>query len=241
MSATKKNVLFHFFEPLSPYIDLHTHHHTAFQEVETVYNLMLNEPYSIPEGFFSAGLHPWYADKVPSETIVDRLGNLLSKDNFVAIGEIGLDKACDVPLQMQMDMFELQLKVAAEYKKPVIIHCVRAWNELIEICANFETTKILHGFHGSSELTRKLLKHNFSFSIGNAILNPKSKIQDSIQYIPLSSLFCETDNATSSIKFIYKGICNSLHLNSDDFRDKIFENFEKLKRFDQPQYPDRLY
>jgi TatD DNase family protein len=213
---------------VSTFIDLHSHHQTASQEVETVYNVMLNEDFIVPEGYFSAGLHPWFANKITREVVVERLVTVMSSPKMMAVGEIGLDKACKIPLKLQQDIFEIQLQLAVANKKPVIIHCVRAWDDLIETSANFKTTKIIHGFNGSLELTERLLKANFSFSVGEAILNPNSKIQHSIKIIPVSSLYFETDDSSVPIHLIYENAGIKMNMERDDLKDLIFENFVKL-------------
>jgi len=213
---------------VSTYIDLHSHHQIDSREVESVYNVMLNEDCIVPAGYFSAGLHPWFANQITKVVVKERLKPLIGIPKMVAIGEIGLDKACKIPLNLQKDMFEIQLQLAVANRKPVIIHCVKAWDDLIEISVNFKTTKIIHGFNGSPELTERLLKENFSFSVGEAILNPASKIQHSIKIIPPSSLYFETDDSNIPIQFIYEKAGNKMNMERDNLKDLIFENFVNL-------------
>ena len=213
---------------MSTYIDLHSHHHNNFLEVVTVYNVMLNEDCIVPYGHFSAGLHPWFANQITKEVMAERLVTLIANPYLVAIGEIGLDKSCKIPFKLQQDMFEIQLQLALANRKPVILHCVKAWDELIEISANFKITKIIHGFNGSRELTERLLKENFSFSVGAAILNPNSKIRHSIEIIPVSSLYFETDDSSVPIQFIYENAGNKMNSDKEDLKNSIFENFVKL-------------
>ncbi|HEY5510331.1 MAG TPA: TatD family hydrolase [Prolixibacteraceae bacterium] len=211
-----------------PYVDLHTHRKTQWGQVVSVNNLMLNETTDLPSHPFSAGLHPWHADQLSLETLSARLNECLVSPDLVAIGETGLDKVCKTPMDLQKDVFEFQLKIASENRKPVIIHCVKAWDELIEISSNYKSIKILHGYNGGIQLTERLLKLGFCFSIGKAILNSGSKVFSAVNLIPHTSLFCETDIAEISIIQIYKILCGVLQLQDEDLRKIMFDNYTRI-------------
>jgi TatD DNase family protein len=198
-------------------------------DVVSVYNLLLHENQKIPEFSFSAGLHPWNASELSPEILSRMLDGCAASQNLIAFGETGLDKACDVPMQLQQDVFELHLKKAVEHGKPLILHCVKAWDEIIEIAAGYPVIKILHGYNGSAQLTDRLLKLEFQFSIGKAILNPNTKIHQAIQFIPASSIFCETDTSEATIQSVYAEVSSSLKLNEEDLRKTIFKNFTQLR------------
>ena len=212
-----------------PYIDLHCHRHNHEVDVVSVYNLLLHENQDIPDFPFSAGLHPWHASVFSPEILSIALDGFTACPNLIAFGETGLDKACDVPMQLQQDIFELHLKKAEEIGKPLILHCVKAWDEIIEIAAGYSVTRILHGYNGSPQLTGRLLKQGFNFSIGKAIRFPDAKIHKAIPMIPISSLFCETDNSDISIQDIYTALSASLKLSEEKLRETIFNNFTRLR------------
>ncbi len=214
---------------MNQYIDLHTHRLNQKEFVIAVYNLLLHEKMNIPDSPFSAGLHPWYADRLSLDELACSLNQIVGNSHLVAYGEIGLDKVCKIPMQLQQDVFEFQLRIATNQKKPVILHCVKAWDELIEICNNYYTIKILHGFNGGIELTERLLKNGFCFSIGHGIMNPSAKIQASIQYIPLTSLFCETDDSEITIQAVYKVVCEKLQIEPEEFKNILTGNFTRLR------------
>jgi TatD DNase family protein len=212
-----------------PYVDLHTHGKNRKDEVIAVNNLMLNESADLPSQPFSAGLHPWHADQLSLETLSARLNECLLSPDLVAIGETGLDKVCKTPINLQKDVFEFQLKIASENRKPVIIHCVKAWDELIEISSNYKSIKILHGYNGGVQLTERLLKKGFYFSVGAAILNTDSRVRSAIHFIPKTSLFCETDTAEISINQVYKVLGEILQLQDEDLRKIIFDNYTRIE------------
>jgi len=196
--------------------------------VIAVYNQLLHESMDAPEGIFSAGLHPWYADQLPLDMLSSTLDQLVSNSNMLAFGEAGLDKKCNIPLQIQKDIFELHLKKAVEHNKPLILHCVKSWDEIMEISSGYPVKKILHGYNGSVELTERLLQKEYYFSVGNAILIPNSKICRSIRSIPPTSLFCETDTSQVSIKSIYQAVSNALKMEEDVLKSILFDNFQLL-------------
>jgi TatD DNase family protein len=189
---------------------------------------MLHERVDPPIGRYSVGLHPWFADHYSPQEINVILEEFAGDQNMIALGETGLDKSCHIPMQIQQDIFEIHLKNAAKQNKPVVLHCVKAWEEIIEQTSHFSMTKVLHGYNGSAELTKRLLNHNFLFSIGTAILNPKAKIQSAIQTIPVSSLFCETDTFELHIEEIYTALSDKIHENKVKFKEAVFANFSIL-------------
>jgi len=210
------------------YINFHTHKLSASDGVITVYNQLLHEEAGIPEHFYSAGLHPWYADKLTAEELSRILDHHGSNPNLVALGETGLDKVCRIPIQLQQDIFELQLNKAVTLCKPVIILCVKAWEEMLEITRHYHIPKVLHGYNGSDQLTANLVKRGFFFSIGPLILNPNSRIGHAINHIPLSSIFCETDESDESIQSVYNAVSGYLKMKETDFRRNVSENFARL-------------
>lgn len=213
---------------MDQYIDLHTHQQPLDKDVIAVYNHLLHEKTDAPEGLFSAGQHPWYADRLPLDDLSKMLDQLVFNSNLLAFGEAGLDKVCNIPLQIQQDVFELQLNKAVEYNKPLILHCVKSWEEVIEISSGYPVKKILHGYNGTVELTGRLLLEGFYFSVGSAILNSNAKIRQSIQSIPPTSLFCETDTSQVSIKSIYTNVSDALKMEEDVLRSILFDNFQHL-------------
>jgi TatD DNase family protein len=214
---------------MSPYIDLHTHRIRQDDGVISVCNMMLHASSEIPTHLFTAGLHPWYADQLSTENLRWRLDQCVMVENFVAFGETGLDKVCKVPMQLQLDAFELHLNKAVEHCKPIILHCVKAWDELTEMADSYPAIKILHGYNGSTQLTDRLLKSGFLFSIGKGILNSTSKIHSAINIIPVTSLFCETDTSDVSIQEIYKGFATARKVTETELRDTIYANFSSLR------------
>lgn len=218
----------------NPYINLHTHRLLKEENVISVNNLMLQEASDIPPHLFTVGLHPWYADQLSPEVLSILLDRFAESPNFVAFGETGLDKGCGIPMKTQLDVFDLHIKKAVQHGRPLILHCVRAWEELIEIAAGNPVIKILHGYNGSTQLTERLLQNGFLYSIGKGIMNPLSKIHAALHLIPLSSIFCETDTSDVPIQEIYQGVSAALKMKEEDFRGAIYDNYTRLRSTSNP-------
>ncbi len=175
---------------------------------------------------FSVGIHPWDAAKTIS---VAELEKQVVHENCIAIGECGLDKLKGPDLEQQKTIFEFQLQLAVKYHKPVIIHCVKAFDELIHICEPYhkKTHLIIHGFNKSTQLAQQLVEQGFYLSLGVALLNKEST---GFSGIPLKKLFLETDTHESVlIEEVYKIASLKWNIQLDDLKEKIYSNFVTIK------------
>lgn len=161
---------------------------------------------------FSCGIHPWYSDKDTDQ--LELLKNIASDPRIVAIGEIGLDKLKYPDLSIQMDIFRKQIELAIELGKPVIIHCVKAWDELISLYKEYPSGSIpwiIHGYRGNLQQTKQLSKMGFKFSIGEHFN------KESLEFIPTDSIFCETDTSNDSICKVYSSVSSCMGVCFDHF------------------------
>ena len=197
------------------------HTHNVGSATESGYNIkyILN---TYPEEFeqkkqiyldtwFSCGVHPWYSDN--SEERFALLKKNAKDRNVVAIGEIGLDKLQGPDMTTQIVVFRKQIELAIEVHKPIIIHCVKAWDELIALYKEYKDTVpwILHGYRGNPEQTKQLSKLGFKFSLG------ESFNKESVKHIPLDSIFCETDASDVTICKVYKNISKEIGVDLNHF------------------------
>ena len=106
----------------------------------------------------------------------------------------------------------------------MIIHCVKAWEELIQIRKETKPTRpwIIHGYRGKPELTRRLLHEGFLFSIGDQIN------VDSMQLIPVDALFCETDEDEMSIREVYRQTSQAVNMDIEEFADCVAANIRRI-------------
>lgn len=181
-----------------------THSHKVNSgDVRTIYNIRINDlPLSLPHGsniLFSAGIHPWDACNLRSAWL-ENMTILLNFEQVVALGECGLDKNAPAPMEKQLEVFELQIKLSESHKKPMIIHCVGCYNELVNLrkALNPKQVWIIHGFRGKPELADQMTKVGFYLSFGE-FFNP-----DSVITTPVERMLAETDDSEMDIEYIYE-------------------------------------
>lgn len=187
------------------YIDIHTHIQHSADNVIAIRNLLLSEAEKMiaseAQGFFSAGVHPWDSETVEN-TWIEQLRKVSEDDRIVLIGECGLDKNIEASSEKQTELFSEHIQLSESLKKPLIIHCVGRFNELIELKKKYNPTQqwIIHGFRGKPQLAGQLLNVGFYLSYGEKF-NP-----DSVQATPVERLFLETDEGSQPIDKIYEQI-----------------------------------
>ncbi|NLA24751.1 MAG: hydrolase TatD [Bacteroidales bacterium] len=209
------------------YIDIHTH---KSKNKFAIQNLFHNEHIPCNNRLFSKALHPWHIDESNFNLQLSELEQELNLDNIIAIGECGLDKLKGVDLKIQEKVFEWHINQSEKLKKPLIIHCVRCFNEIIELKLKFSpnSTWIIHGFNSKVGILQQLLKHNFHISLGiNILANPK-KLKQYLEIIPLDKLFFETDESDIKIEEIYITASKGLNIEVPDLVAIIEANFRKI-------------
>lgn len=227
---TKNNysfIKFGFYPYNMRFINLHTHH-IALDNSLFVLNYRLGYDKVIDATHsFSIGVHPWDIE-LNNDLFVSELEHFLTQPNCLAIGECGLDKLITTLLDIQKKVFEQHLELAVKYHKPVIIHCVKAFDELTEICKPYvdRIPLIIHGFNKSETLAKQLIDKGFYLSLHpNLVLKPDFNIQS----LPLNKLFFETDdNAQLLIQDVYQDFALKLNMKLDVLKAQINRNFETL-------------
>ena len=174
--------------PLFPYPNIHTHKAKNSQEVQ---NCFPEDTYDA--GVFSVGIHPCYISgdgQAQWVQVLERASHPLC----VAIGECGLDKRAATPLSEQITLFERHIALAEQLHKPLIIHCVKSYGELIGLRKKSGATGlwILHGFHKSEALAHELLKVGIKLSFNITLLHDP-RLKHLVETLPREDFFFETD------------------------------------------------
>lgn len=176
----------------------------------------------------SVGLHPWFVTR-NYENQIEFLANALANDNVLAIGEIGLDRVINVDLELQKQVFEAQLKLSVQHSKPIIIHAVKTYPDLIPYLKNYPITFILHQYRGNVQQTEQFLKHpNVFFSFGKDLIKKPEKVVTSINEIPLNKIFLETDVANYNIRDIYQAAAQLKEISVAELKRMIYQNFATI-------------
>lgn len=200
------------------------HHHKKYISFG-IYNLDLN---SISEDTaYSIGIHP---KSIDINRIEDQFSWLESNitENCIAIGECGLDSFADTDQKVQEEVFLRQIRISNEVKKPVIIHCVRKFYEVISFKKYAEQPMIIHGFNKKESVAEDLLKNNFYLSFGKAVLYNLS-LQNTLKITPIDKIFLETDNDDFDITDLYLKAADIKGISAEDLHQQILENLETIK------------
>lgn len=213
-----------------PFVDIHTHLNRNEPETIIVQNIFPGEPVAKFTGrnFYSVGLHPWH---IKSEEVNDALISMvketLENEHVCFVGECGLDKLAKTSFEEQIRVFRAQVVLAEEWKRPVILHCVKAYNEIMELHIKLkpDTPWILHGYTGGPLLTKQLAQRGFYFSFGKSLFNPKSKSIESLRWLPLDRIFLETDEFQGNVEEIYRKAAVLKEISPELLKQEIWNNF----------------
>ncbi|MFW6371281.1 MAG: TatD family hydrolase [Bacteroidota bacterium] len=217
-----------------PFIDIHTHHTHNEKETVKVVNLFPgnNIPAFTGKNFFSVGLHPWkLKSKEENNSMLQLVEEALEFDHVIFAGECGLDKISGPDFDEQKRTFLAQALMAEEHQKPLIIHCVRAYNEILELYNNHHPSVpwILHGYTGSRELSEQLSKNQLYFSFGKVLFKEHARAIDSFKALPLEKIFLETDEFKGAVKEIYGKAAEIKNISVDALKHAVWNNFNRLE------------
>lgn len=183
--------------------NIHTHHYSKRNDVTELVNQYPTEvDTSLPN--FTVGIHPWYIDFNNLTRDLQIIDQTLQHPNCKALGECGLDKRIETPLEDQISVFKQQLLLAQKHKKAVVLHCVSAYQEVIEIKKqmNLSVPMIIHGFSKNIQVAESLYKNGFYLSFGKYLLrNPE--LSNVLKQVPTNYLFLETDMIEETIDEVY--------------------------------------
>lgn len=210
-------------------IDIHTHQFKSetFIQIKNIFAQDL--PLFSDEGFYSTGIHPWHIEQVDMEQCLHSIELATDQKNILAVGECGLDLSITTDFAAQEWCFRKQIEIAEKYSKPLIIHCVRSFSELIKLKKELKTTIpwIIHGFQGNEQTALQLIRHNFYFSVGESLLTNHLK-KEILILLPPDRLFLETDDHEISITKIYSLASQILKIDEETLSGIIQENFKRL-------------
>ena len=181
------------------FFNFHTHQFTNQSDIlELVNQYPQDFDASIP--YYSIGIHPWYIDENRLETDLETIKQKLQLDKCLALGECGLDKRIEIPLDLQISVFKQQLELVKETQKPIVLHCVAAYDEVIAIKKEMkmENPMIIHGFSKNEKVAQSLLKNGFYLSFGKYLLrNPD--LEKVFTFAPENQILLETDTDRKSV------------------------------------------
>lgn len=209
----------------SPYINIHTHHYSDNQIA--LLNIGKEMPL-IKSAYLSAGIHPWEIS-VNSDKQLLHIKQMLKNQQLTAIGECGIDRSINTDIKTQRHWLIKQFELAKTFNKPLIIHCVRAYSDLLQIIKLYpEVVTIFHGYNANRTITKQLLKHNVMFSFGQSLISEHAKTLESFLYLPSDKIFLETDDNNFTIKQVYSAAARVKEMSVSELRDQVYSNFTKI-------------
>ena len=210
------------------FINLHTHKYTNNSKiVEIVNQYPWDFDWSLSN--YSIGIHPWYIDEKRLYSDLDFIDKTLTQKECLALGECGLDKRIEIPFGLQLEVFQKQLQLAEKHKKPVILHLVGAFQELISIknSMNISVPMIIHGFSKNEQLAKQLLDHGFYLSFGKYLLK-KPELESVFKSIPQNRFFLETDTLEESIENVYQIAATYKGITLEEIQKQIIKNYNQV-------------
>ena len=199
------------------------HHHNR-ENTYGIYNLEPKE--IVTEKKFSVGIHPKDIDENWEENF-EKIKEISLLPNCVAIGECGLDGLISVNENLQKEVFERHILWANQIKKPVIIHCVKRFSEIIPFQKIAEIPLVIHGFNKKKTIADEMLRHGFYLSFGKSVLHSLS-LQSILKEFPLEKMFLETDDANFNIEELYQKTAEIKGISIENLHNKILKNLESL-------------
>ncbi|MEE1946650.1 TatD family hydrolase [Pedobacter sp. KR3-3] len=211
-------------------LDIHTHKVTTNLEAISIQSFSLTEPLpqiSINKPI-SVGLHPWYVTLSNLEGQLAVLTQIAQQPQVKMIGECGLDRLKGEPLANQLVILEKQIALAEQLNKPLILHCVRCFDELMAMKKrlNVQVPMVIHGFNKNAELGQQLLDKGFWLSFGEATLKQEANATKLL--IATDRFFLETDEGEAGIASIYEAASNLKKSSLDELKALIFANWKKI-------------
>jgi TatD DNase family protein len=213
------------------YIDIHVHP-PLFDDSEVISVVDISssaKSISILTQYCTYGIHPWFLTEESLDSQVYILEDLLKNNAIIAIGEVGIDKIRSENIETQLHVFDIIISLSEYYKKPLIIHCVKGFDNLLSLHKNRKVKQpwIIHGFHGNHELALQLIRHKILLSFGAKLLKD-SKLQSVFSKTPIDFIFLETDNSENSIIEVYKTATAIKNIDIKTLRSIVCENFKRI-------------
>jgi TatD DNase family protein len=214
------------------YIDIHNHDSRPCGGVFILDNLMAHEG-RLPDYesgmIYSLGIHPWFLNEANKKSQLEFVRQNALDKAIAAIGETGYDKLKGPPSELQMRTFEEHISISEEIEKPLVIHCVRAWDELMASHRKLKPKQpwLIHGFRGKKELALQLISRNMYISFWfDFVTRPEASAL--VRSLPIDRIFLETDGSGVSIRDIYCKVAGDLDVSVNELKIMIHNNYNSF-------------
>ena len=147
-----------------------------------------------PKAKIGFGIHPWNIERdLPVDKLEAQLRAQIEQQQPDFIGETGLDMLKG-NLNLQLEYLKIHLQLAQDFNLPIILHCVRAHNQLLELLGKFPKLRgMIHAYNANFETAKQYRRKNMQLGIGSIILTSNSQLTKSSAHLPLEQLLIESD------------------------------------------------
>lgn len=209
-------------------LDIHTHH-LPDEPCTAIVNVEPDPGCTLPQSTCSVGIHPWrIADAWGVQ--MDTVARLATHPQVVALGECGLDKVClkalppterEAAFARQMQVFEAHIRLSEACGKPLMVHCVRACNELVALRRKHRARQawVIHGFRGNGQVAASLLAAGCHLSFGEHYQ------AEALLATPSDRLFIETDESLLPISTILANVAHDRGLTPEQLSLQLQTNY----------------
>lgn len=214
--------------PASMFLDVHTHNRATAPDVLAIENRHDGFDEPVASARVSAGLHPWYVRAGTLSADFEKLRRYVIQPEVCAIGECGLDKLTPTDWDTQCRAFEWQIALAEALRKPLVIHCVKAFQECLVFLKQTSVPVVFHGVNNRLSVVGPLIDAGYFLSFGKALLHPNAAITEAFRAVPLEQLFLETDDTGADIREIYKTASELRNIPEKEIALQLESNFRKV-------------
>lgn len=208
------------------YYDCHTYLDMQTEDVVAIRNVQISEDSTLGK-YLSIGIHPWnvQTDNAAQLSILEKK---ITAPEIIAVGECGLDRLHPETFEIQKQVFAQQIIWANKFQKPLIVHCVKAFSECLQLLTVAEVPVIIHGVNNKWDSIAAFVDRGYYLSFGAAVLKENSISRQILPQIPIHQLLLETDDADISIQNIYQTVVSLLTIDNEVFNLQIKSNFHKI-------------
>lgn len=203
-------------------LDFHTHRPDAINAIISIDPRQFDPQ---PGLWYSVGYHPWHeVDELTGDDFM-LLERCARHPQVLAVGETGMDSKQGADLEIQAQVFVRHLQVAAATKKPVIAHCVKTAQRIVDErhkAALDHVKLIVHGLRANERVAQILLNAGCYLSYG-VRYNPAALLAT-----PLDRLLIETDDAPVSINEVAAAVAATLQKTVLDISRITAANAQRL-------------
>jgi TatD DNase family protein len=209
-------------------IDIHTHSASGSSERKELVSYF-HRSYIPETDLFSIGVHPWHAEKGPTKNLIDELYPKAYK--AFAIGECGLDRASTSNWDKQTEVFKAQINLSEKLQKPLIIHAVKAYPDIIALHKIHKPKQawIIHGFRGNQQIMEQCTEHGIYLSFGAILMRGIKTMEETFKNTPDQFIFLETDESSADIDDIYTQAARIRGISKEILTGIIQDNFKSIQ------------